>query len=99
MDVLIRKCCSFPGSLYSERGQLGHSFPYFTRLPASQPALSQHHNTSHLVVCVHGLDGNSADLRLIKTYLELALPSHNLEFLMVSLVRWSLSLNNDLLAV
>jgi len=78
----FRRLTSFPGSLYSERGQLGHSFPYFTRLPASQPALSQHHNTSHLVVCVHGLDGNSADLRLIKTYLELALPSHNLEFLM-----------------
>ena len=40
----------------------------------------QHH--LHLVVCVHGLDGNSADLRLIKTYLEMALPGHNLDFLM-----------------
>ena len=28
------------------------------------------------------LDGNSADLRLIKTYLEIALPGHNLDFLM-----------------
>ena len=37
---------------------------------------------SHLVVCVHGLDGNSADLRLVKTYLEIALPSANLDFLM-----------------
>lgn len=36
----------------------------------------------HLVVCVHGLDGNSADLRLIKTYLEMAMPGHNLDFLM-----------------
>lgn len=36
----------------------------------------------HLVVCVHGLDGNSADLRLVKTYLELGLPGTNLEFLM-----------------
>ena len=36
----------------------------------------------HLVICVHGLDGNSADLRLIKTYLEMALPGHNLDFLM-----------------
>lgn len=36
----------------------------------------------HLIVCVHGLDGNSADLRLIKTYLELGLPGANLEFLM-----------------
>ena len=36
----------------------------------------------HLVVCVHGLDGNSGDLRLIRTYLELALPGAKLEFLM-----------------
>ncbi|CAB3384814.1 Hypothetical predicted protein [Cloeon dipterum] len=36
----------------------------------------------HLVVCVHGLDGNSADLRLVKTYLEMGLPGANLEFLM-----------------
>ena len=36
----------------------------------------------HLVVCVHGLEGNSADLRLIKTYLEMALPGHNIDFLM-----------------
>ena len=36
----------------------------------------------HLVVCVHGLDGNSADLRLIKTYLEMAMPGHNMDFLM-----------------
>ena len=38
--------------------------------------------SAHLIVCVHGLDGNSADLRLIKTYLEMALPGSNLEFLM-----------------
>ena len=36
----------------------------------------------HLIVCVHGLDGNSADLRLVKTYLEMALPTSNIEFLM-----------------
>ncbi|KAJ8977876.1 hypothetical protein NQ317_016146 [Molorchus minor] len=36
----------------------------------------------HLVVCVHGLDGNSADLRLVKTYLELGLPGAYLDFLM-----------------
>jgi hypothetical protein len=36
----------------------------------------------HLVVCAHGLDGNSADLRLIKTYLEMAMPGHNMDFLM-----------------
>ena len=31
---------------------------------------------------MHGLDGNSADLRLVKTYLELGLPTTNFEFLM-----------------
>lgn len=36
----------------------------------------------HLIICVHGLDGNSADLRLVKTYLELGLPGAHLEFLM-----------------
>ena len=37
---------------------------------------------AHLIICVHGLEGNSADLRLIKTYLEIALPGHNIDFLM-----------------
>lgn len=36
----------------------------------------------HLVVCVHGLEGNSGDLRLIRTYLELALPGAKMDFLM-----------------
>lgn len=38
----------------------------------------------HLIICVHGLDGNSGDLRLVKTYLEMCLPSCQLEFLMSS---------------
>ncbi|XP_011692310.1 PREDICTED: uncharacterized protein LOC105452679 isoform X1 [Wasmannia auropunctata] len=37
---------------------------------------------AHLIICVHGLDGNAADLRLVKTYLELGLPGANLDFLM-----------------
>ena len=36
----------------------------------------------HLVVCVHGLSGNSYDLRLVKAFLELGLPGSNLEFIM-----------------
>ena len=55
----------------------------------------------HLVVCVHGLEGNSADLRLIKTYLEMALPGHNIDFLMSEgnqVIKFSLRSNpNDLL--
>ncbi len=35
-----------------------------------------------MIICVHGLDGNSADLRLVKTYLEIGLPTTNFEFLM-----------------
>ncbi|XP_068967061.1 protein FAM135A isoform X1 [Bombus flavifrons] len=37
---------------------------------------------AHLIICVHGLDGNPADLRLVKTYLELSLPGAHLDFLM-----------------
>jgi len=76
----FKSLTSFPGALYSDRNNLGHAFPYFTKLPESLAIESPKSN--HLVVCVHGLDGNSADLRLVKTYLEMALPSSNLEFLM-----------------
>ncbi|XP_002169426.4 protein FAM135A isoform X1 [Hydra vulgaris] len=36
----------------------------------------------HLVVCVHGLDGNRDDLRLVRCYLEMASPLANFDFLM-----------------
>ena len=75
----FKKLTSFPGALYSDRPNLGHSFPYFTKGESSGLESSK---STHLVVCVHGLDGNSADLRLIKTYLEMAMPSANLDFLM-----------------
>lgn len=69
------KLTSFPGSLYSHLSpQLAR--PYFQRLSEPEP------KSFHLVVCVHGLDGNSADLRLIKTYLEMGLPGAGLQFLM-----------------
>uniref|UniRef100_A0A3P9A065 DUF676 domain-containing protein n=1 Tax=Esox lucius TaxID=8010 RepID=A0A3P9A065_ESOLU len=66
-----------PGFLYSEVGQLASSVPYFS--------LEEDENCDegiHLIVCVHGLDGNSADLRLVKTYLELGLPGARIDFLM-----------------
>ena len=53
--------------------------PYF-----SQEIIPFDSNGIHLIVCVHGLDGNSGDLRLIKTYLELCLPTCQLDFLMSS---------------
>ena len=55
------------------------SIPYFY-----QELVPLENTGVHLVICVHGLDGNSGDLRLIKTYLELCLPSSRLDFLMSS---------------
>ncbi|PAA57085.1 hypothetical protein BOX15_Mlig001885g6, partial [Macrostomum lignano] len=36
----------------------------------------------HLVVCAHGLEGNSGDLRLVRVYLTMALPNERFDFLM-----------------
>ncbi len=55
------------------------TIPYF-----SQESVSLDSNGTHLIICVHGLDGNSGDLRLMKTYLELCLPTCQLDFLMSS---------------
>ncbi|CAG5118979.1 unnamed protein product, partial [Candidula unifasciata] len=65
---------NFPGHLYSECPTLASSIPYF-QVPTDDdfgPGI-------HLIVCVHGLDGNSADLRLVRTYIEMALPGFRLE--------------------
>ncbi|XP_031434569.1 protein FAM135A isoform X2 [Clupea harengus] len=71
------KLLKLPGFLYSEVAELASTTAYFS--------LEEDDSTDegvHLVVCVHGLDGNSADLRLVKTYLELGLPGSHIEFLM-----------------
>ncbi|KAK6989148.1 protein FAM135A [Biomphalaria glabrata] len=68
---------NFPGYLYSECPTLASRIPYF-HVPADVDETSG----IHLIVCVHGLDGNSADLRLVRTYIEMALPGFRLEFLM-----------------
>lgn len=68
-----------PWLWYSDFPVLASSVPYFqcdNDLRAFSP------EGLHLVICVHGLDGNSADLRLVRTYLELGLPMVNFEFLM-----------------
>lgn len=82
------KLTSFPGSLYSHLSpqlarpyfQVTHPLPLAHNLP--QRLSEPEPKSFHLVVCVHGLDGNSADLRLIKTYLEMGLPGAGLQFLM-----------------
>ncbi|XP_066435011.1 protein FAM135B [Eleutherodactylus coqui] len=73
----FRKHLKFEGFLYSELSALASDIPYFP--PEEEEHLE---DGIHLVVCVHGLDGNSADLRLVKTFLELGLPGANLDFLM-----------------
>ncbi|XP_043111646.1 protein FAM135A isoform X2 [Puntigrus tetrazona] len=71
------KQLKLPGFLYSEVANLASTVPYFS--------MDEDENCDegiHLIVCVHGLDGNSADLRLVKTYLELGLPGARIDFLM-----------------
>uniref|UniRef100_A0A8D8SB20 Protein FAM135A n=1 Tax=Cacopsylla melanoneura TaxID=428564 RepID=A0A8D8SB20_9HEMI len=65
--------------MYSDAPTLASTLPYF-HISDEYRMFSP--EGAHLIICVHGLDGNSADLRLVKTYLELGLPGANLEFLM-----------------
>ncbi|CAJ1083602.1 protein FAM135B [Xyrichtys novacula] len=69
---------SFQASLYSNLPLLASDLPYF---PPEEDD-EEFDDGIHLVVCVHGLDGNSADLRLVKTFIELGLPGSRLDFLM-----------------
>uniref|UniRef100_A0A8C5B2Q0 DUF676 domain-containing protein n=1 Tax=Gadus morhua TaxID=8049 RepID=A0A8C5B2Q0_GADMO len=69
---------AFQGSLYSDLPLLASDLPYF---PPEEDD-EEFDDGIHLVVCVHGLDGNSADLRLVKTFIELGLPGSRLDFLM-----------------
>ncbi|XP_054456023.1 protein FAM135A isoform X2 [Anoplopoma fimbria] len=71
------KQLKLPGFLYSEVSELASTVPYFS-LEEDETC----EEGIHLIVCVHGLDGNSADLRLVKTYLELGLPGARIDFLM-----------------
>nr|KAF6326291.1 family with sequence similarity 135 member B [Pipistrellus kuhlii] len=74
----FKKDLKIDGFLYSDLSVLASDMPYF-------PPEEEEENLEdgiHLVVCVHGLDGNSADLRLVKTFIELGLPGGKLDFLM-----------------
>nr|CAD7266504.1 unnamed protein product [Timema shepardi] len=75
----FKRQMNFTGMIYSDFPTLASTLPYF-HISDEYRIFSP--EGLHLIVCVHGLDGNSADLRLIKTYLELGLPGANLEFLM-----------------
>ncbi|NXU88974.1 F135A protein, partial [Xiphorhynchus elegans] len=71
------KQLKLPGFMYSDVFKLASSVPYFSM---EEDDCSE--EGIHLIVCVHGLDGNSADLRLVKTYIELGLPGGRIDFLM-----------------
>lgn len=74
----FRKQINYSGSIYSDFAKLASEMPYFH---ISDEFRSFSPGGVHLIICVHGLDGNSADLRLVRTYLELGLPGVHLEFL------------------
>ncbi|CAB4027272.1 FAM135B-like isoform X1 [Paramuricea clavata] len=74
-DVLSQM--NYCGTLYSDSTTEFLVQPYFMN---PKPDLSM--EPVHFVVCVHGLDGNSGDLRLLRCFLEMALPSTKFEFLM-----------------
>lgn len=76
-EALLRELV-FRGTLYSDLPYLASEHPYF---PPEEDD-TEFEDGIHLVVCVHGLDGNSADLRLVKTFVELGLPGSRLDFLM-----------------
>lgn len=66
-------------NIYSDFASLASRIPYFQ---CDQNLRIFSGEGLHLVICVHGLGGNSADLRLVRTYLEIGLPTTNFEFLM-----------------
>ncbi|XP_067112010.1 protein FAM135B [Osmerus mordax] len=76
-EDLLREM-SLQAGLYSDLPLLASDLPYFP--PEEED--EEFEDGIHLVVCVHGLDGNSADLRLVKTFIELGLPGSRLDFLM-----------------
>ncbi|XP_053606488.1 uncharacterized protein LOC128672970 isoform X1 [Plodia interpunctella] len=75
----FRQSVKYPGAIYSDFPPVESSLPYFH---ISDEYRMFNPEGLHLIICVHGLDGNAADLRLVKTYLELGLPGARLDFLM-----------------
>ncbi|XP_008555993.1 protein FAM135A isoform X1 [Microplitis demolitor] len=82
----FKRQMSFSGKMYrffqsncSDYTGVASSLPYFN---ISDEYRIFSPEGPHLIICVHGLEGNAADLRLVKTYLELGLPGAHLDFLM-----------------
>ncbi|KAI8426082.1 hypothetical protein MSG28_005041 [Choristoneura fumiferana] len=77
----FRQSVKYPGAIYSDFPPVENSLPYF-HISDEYRMFNPEELGLHLIICVHGLDGNAADLRLVKTYLELGLPGARLDFLM-----------------
>ena len=79
---------SLPGTAPGLKGFTHHLQPYLMdMLPHTSYRRGpggRMRDCVHLVVCVHGLQGNQFDLRLYKIMLTLALPQTHLDFLMAS---------------
>lgn len=74
-----------PGTAPGLQGFTRHLSPYLMdSLPKARRTHSQRAPTIHLVVCVHGLQGNQFDLRLYRIFLTMALPQVRFSFLMSS---------------
>ena len=69
-----------PGTCVGKDGFLEHVRPsLMSYLPSQNRARRR---GVHLVVCIHGLQGNQFDLRLYRIFLQLVLPQVRFEFLM-----------------
>lgn len=80
LKEIFKKQLKYQGHLYSEFSSVASSIPYFLTPQYYDSSISTDH--LHLIICVHGLDGNSSDLRLVRTYIEMALPGNRIEFVM-----------------
>ncbi|XP_030854409.1 protein FAM135A-like [Strongylocentrotus purpuratus] len=81
--VAFKQKLHYPGQMYCDLQERASQLPYFSIPPATPHQEDEEQGVEvHLIICVHGLDGNRADLRLLRTYLELGLPGEKLDFLM-----------------
>ncbi|XP_070555676.1 protein FAM135A-like [Ptychodera flava] len=76
----LKKRLKYPGELMGDMPMKASIIPYFS--VSASDLENDDSDDLHLIICVHGLDGNMADLRLVRTYIELGLPGAKMEFLM-----------------
>ena len=86
-SVVFLERCPWPCRQQLTQDDPQQRYTYQTKISpyllSSLPTASRHRPpATHLIVCVHGLQGNQFDLRLYRIYLEMALPQQRLMFLM-----------------